>query len=149
MGKESINNMVNISGFDELVRKLSTYGSNVDQFVKNEIAATGFQIVADAKSNVSSIPNAPAEIKQMISNSVTNNGYTAKINQNALPMGAYIEFGTGVYVTVAPEWKDLAWQFYVNGKGRLRAHPYMYPAFIKGRDEFIKVLEAKLRQLQL
>jgi hypothetical protein len=127
-----------------LLKELKGFGEQTDKFLKAEIAAIGFQIEADAKVNASAIPDAPPEVKQMISNQILNDGYTAKITQNALPMGAYIEFGTGVFVTVAPEWKDMAWQFYVNGKGRLHAHPYMYPAFLKGRDDFMNTLQRKI-----
>lgn len=137
--------MSSLKGADKLIKRLNELGKA--DFVRAEIAAASFDIETDAKQNASSIPNIPSEIKQMISRRITNDGLTAVINQNALPMGAYIEFGTGVYVRVAPEWKDMAWQFYVNGMGRLRSHPYMYPAFVKGRDMFIKSLRAKLRQL--
>ncbi len=59
---------------------------------------------------------------------------------------AYVEFGTGrfaaKYVTRLPkEWKELAMSFYVNGKGRLPAHPYLYPAFNKAKDMLIKDLQ--------
>lgn len=137
--------MSSVQGFDKLIRKLNELGKA--DFVKAELAGAAFQIELDAKQNAAAIPNIPPEIKQMISARVSPDGLTAVISQNALPMGAYIEFGTGVYVKVAPEWKDMAWQFYVNGKGRLRAHPYMYPAFIKGRDMFIKSLKKKLEQI--
>lgn len=137
--------MSEVKGFDKFIKKLNELGKG--DFVKAEIAGAAFQIELDAKQNAAAIQNAPPEIKQMISGSVINDGLTALINQNALPMGAYIEFGTGVYVTVAPEWRDMAWQFYVNGKGRLRAHPYMYPAFVKGRDMFIKSLRRKIQQI--
>lgn len=137
--------MSNVAGFEKLIKKLNELGKA--DFVKAEILGASHQIVADAKQNASSIPNAPPEIKQMISSEVINDGLTAEITQNALPMGAYIEFGTGVFVKVAPEWKDMAMQFYVNGKGRLHAHPYLYPAFEKGRKEFINALKAKIRQI--
>lgn len=127
-----------------LINQLKSFGQETDSFLKAEIAATGFEIEADAKSRASGIPDAPADLVQNINNNVLNDGYTARISQNLLPMGAYIEFGTGVYVTVAPEWKDMAWQFYVNGKGRLHAHPYLYPAFIKGRDDFMNTLKRKI-----
>lgn len=136
--------MSTIKGMNELINKLHGFGTEGDKFLRAEIEATGYQIEADAKSNVSAYASAPPELKQMISNQVSNNGYTTKITQNALPMGAYYEFGTGVYVQVTPEWKDMAWQFYVNGKGRLRAHPYMYPAFDKGRIALIKNMQKKL-----
>lgn len=137
--------MSEIKGFDKLIRKFNELGKA--DFVKAEILGAAFQIEADAKQNAASIPNIPPEIKQMISHRIINDGLTAVINQNALPMGAYIEFGTGVYVKVADEWRDMAWQFYVNGKGRLRATPYMYPAFQKGRKIFIEALRKKMRQI--
>lgn len=137
--------MSRITGADKLIKRLNELGKA--DFVRSEILAASFQIESDAKQNASSITNAPPEVVQMINRTIINDGLTAVINQNALPMGAYLEFGTGVYVRVAPEWKDMAWQFYVNGKGRLRAYPYMYPAFVKGRDMFIKSLRAKIKQL--
>lgn len=139
--------MSRVNGISQLVDRLKFFGSETDTFLKSEISAIGNQIAEDAKTNVSFVSSAPPEIKQKISNQITNDGYTTKITQNALPMGAYIEFGTGVYVTVAPEWKDMAWQFYVNGKGRLRAHPYLYPAFIKGSNDFMRTLTRKIEQL--
>ena len=127
-----------------VISELQSFGKETDKFLKAEISAIGFQIESDAKFNVSSVASAPPEIKQMISNKISNNGYTTTISQNALPMGAYIEFGTGVFISIAPEWADMAWQFYVNGKGRLHAHPYMYPAFVKGRNDLIATLNKKI-----
>lgn len=59
---------------------------------------------------------------------------------------AYVEFGTGplaaAYVPQLPkEWQDLALTFYVNGKGRLPAHPYLYPAFNIAKDMLLKDLK--------
>lgn len=136
-----------VTGVNELIRQLKSFGADAERALKGEIAGISFQIEEDAKQNASAIPNAPPEVVQMINRTVINDGLTAVINQNALPIGAYIEFGTGVYVRVAPEWKDMAWQFYVNGKGRLKAHPYMYPAFIKGRDDFMITLTRKIEVL--
>lgn len=58
---------------------------------------------------------------------------------------AYVEFGTGQfaakYVTILPnEWQELAMTFFVNGKGRLPAHPFLYPAFNKAKDILLKDL---------
>lgn len=136
--------MSRLVGAQDLIKALTRFGDNAIQMVKDEIEGAAFEIEADAKINASSIPGAPPEIKQMISHQILDNGLTAIITQNAVPMGAYIEFGTGSFVKVAPEWKDLAWQFYVNGKGTLHAHPYMYPAFIKGRQNFLNALKRKL-----
>lgn len=72
------------------------------------------------------------------------NGYRIWIDAGEMP--AYIEFGTGEYAaeTLGPypeDWKALAYDFYVNGKGKLPARPYMYPAYVKNttglRDQLI------------
>lgn len=132
-----------------LIRQLEQFGQETTEFVKNEVIGVGYQIDEDAKRNAASVPNAPSELAQFITVDFDVQGTSAKasIRQNLNPMGAYIEFGTGVFVTVAPEWKDMAWQFYVNGKGRLHAHPYLYPAFIKGRDDFMITLQRKIEML--
>lgn len=49
-------------------------------------------------------------------------------------LAAYYEFGTGRYAAryvpgLPPGWQALARTFYKNGKGRLREHPYLYPAW--------------------
>ena len=138
--------MNSATGFDKLARKLTALGQA--KFVEAELTAAAFDIEADAKINASMIAKAPPELKQMINTelSFTDTIKKAIIRQNFLPMGAYMEFGTGVYVKVAPEWKDMAWQFYVNGKGRLHATPYMYPAFIKGRSNLLRLLKLRLKQ---
>lgn len=63
------------------------------------------------------------------------------INVQGVPMAAYFEFGTGTFVEVADEWKGLAWEFYVNGKGSLQPHPFLYPAFRDVRITYQKTLE--------
>lgn len=69
---------------------------------------------------------------------------------------AYLEFGTGQYVfdRYQPQegddkarYKTFANNFYKTGKGRLRQHPYLFPAFFKGRDEFFKHLIQELKKL--
>lgn len=50
------------------------------------------------------------------------------------PYAAYVEFGTGVKVfktpefNFTPEMKAYAMEFYVSGKGREPAHPYLFPS---------------------
>lgn len=136
-----------VTGVNELIAKLKGFGADAEKALQGEVVAIANQIVTDAKQNASAIPGAPQEIKQYISADIGTDKLTGFVTQNSLPMGAYIEFGTGVYVRVAPEWKDMAWQFFVNGKGRLRAHPYMYPAFIKGRDDFMVNIEKNIKKL--
>ena len=136
-----------ITGTDQLIKDLLAFGSETEVFVKAITEATGRDIEADAKVNAASIQGAPPDLKQKIAYKKTDSGLSAEVTQNLLPLGAFTEFGTGTYVVVADEWKDMAWQFYVNGKGRMTAAPYMYPAYVKGRQNYLETLEKKLDKL--
>lgn len=51
-------------------------------------------------------------------------------------LAAYLEFGTGVYAaryvrSLPPGFRALAMTFYVNGRGRLKEHPYLIPAYLQ------------------
>ena len=60
-----------------------------------------------------------------------------------------MEFGTGGLVEVPEELKEVAAQF--KGKGikkiNIQARPFLYPAFVKGRVQYLQDLKAKLNQL--
>ena len=59
---------------------------------------------------------------------------------------AYMEFGTGGEIEVPNEMQEIASQFI--GKGiktiNIRPRPFLYPAFIEGRDIYIKELTKML-----
>lgn len=65
----------------------------------------------------------------------------------AADYAAYVEFGTGIFAEKylagkPPEIQKYARQFFINGKGRLPAHPFLIPAFEKNIIE----LEKKLKE---
>lgn len=136
--------MSRVLGIAELQGRLISMSKDMEQFVKDETEALGRDIEADAKINASGILNAPVELKQRINSEVINKGFGTRVSQNLLPLGAYIEFGTGAFVEVSDEWKAMAFTFYKNGKGTLRAHPYLYPSFVLNRDKYIALLRKKL-----
>lgn len=78
-----------------------------------------------------------AAIRQSINHSLEPSNLAATVyagNVSGDHLAAYYEFGTGPYAasyvrTLPPGWQALARTFYVNGKGRLRQHPYLYPAW--------------------
>ena len=62
-------------------------------------------------------------------------------------MAAYIEFGTGLsaasILAPYPQWvKDIAMEFYVNGKGTLTGKPYFYPAVFRNETLLKKEMKA-------
>ena len=63
--------------------------------------------------------------------------------------GAFQDFGTGNKVVVPSELADYAMQF--KGKGirqvNIRPNPYLYPAFFKNRERFIKACDKALSEV--
>lgn len=134
---------VRVKGAQELIKKLKNYGKDAESKIESITAITAQEIATDAASNA---PANYGKLRQSI-NATKENKMLYNVNVNAVPIGAYVEFGTGAKVDVPDEWKDLAWQFYVNGKGYLPPTPYLYPAFRKGRDQYEKDLQDLLDKL--
>lgn len=60
---------------------------------------------------------------------------------------AYVEFGTGEFVEIPKGLEAYARQFYVNGKGRLHARPFLFPAFQAENIQLIKKIKNILKDL--
>jgi HK97 gp10 family phage protein len=57
---------------------------------------------------------------------------------------AYQEFGTGTKVRIPKGLEDYAMTFYVNGKGRLPANPFLLPAFFEQTKKFVERIGKEL-----
>lgn len=95
-------------------------------------------------------------ISQAIGYSIDSSGYKGSVyvERSAGEIAAWVEFGTGqsassYLATVPPEWKSLAQLYYINGKGTIVAQPYLLPAFLKYKLEYVKELKAALNRLSL
>lgn len=121
----------------ELQKKLS-----VESFTKmtdRPMKAYVKKVVADAQTNAPSIVTRienneavqyPTNVGNTISGSYSNG--IAEINVGDRE-AAYIEFGTGKYArellgTYDLEWKKIAFEHYVNGRGNTIPAEYLYPA---------------------
>jgi HK97 gp10 family phage protein len=134
---------IRVEGAQEIIKQLKNYGKDVEDKIESITAITAQEIATDAASNA---PANYGKLRQSI-NASKEGKMLYNVNVNAVPIGAYVEFGTGAKVDVPDEWKDLAWQFYVNGKGYLPPTPYLYPAFRKGRAQYEKDLQNLLDKL--
>ena len=134
---------VKVEGAQELIKKLKKYGTDAENKVESITKNIAEEIATDAADN------APANYGKLRQSINANKEYKMlyNVNVNAVPIGAYVEFGTGAKVDVPDEWKDLAWQFYVNGKGYLPPTTYLYPAFRKGRVQYENDLQDLLDKL--
>lgn len=138
-----------VKGIAELQRKIRKFGDNAERQIKAVTESAGHEIATDATRNFYAYTDLAAynDIGQSIQAVSENNGMTSTIIVQKVPMAAYIEFGTGPFVEVAEEWKGLAWQFYVNGKGWMAPRPYLYPAYTQGRRKYEADLKDMLDRL--
>ena len=138
-----------ITGEKELFKKLSQFGDDGLKTIAKTTELIAQEVKTEALINISK-NNIGYELSKEIGDiQVLNEGspYQYSVNVTGVPMAAYIEFGTGAFIQIAPEWKDLAWSFYVNGKGMLHAKPYFYPAWRKVTPRYKKDLEKELEKL--
>lgn len=134
-----------IKGQRELFKKLEAFGDEAEKRVSSITQITAEEIAADATNRA---PANFGKLRQSINvEPKTPGNLKYSVNVNVVPIAAYVEFGTGAYVDVPPEWKDMAWAFYVNGKGFMHPQPYLYPAYRSGIDRYERDLQDLLRNL--
>lgn len=135
-------------GTQSTIKKLRRFGSIGENRIKVISQAAALDIANDAKNKIMQYPDeVGSQIAQSIRAYPKNDGLTWSVDVGVEPMSAYIEFGTGRFVQVPPGWENIAWHYYVNGKGYLRPFPYFYPAYYKGRRRYKKDLKDSLNYL--
>lgn len=128
------------------IAQLQKFGSDTNQYLKDETEATGRQIELDAKSRA---PVDLGTLRQSISYRSINNGFGAAISVN-VKYAAYQEFGTGGFVMVPDELRELA--EYYKGKGvkqvNLKPQPYLYPSLVLNRKKYVENIQKRIDQLE-
>jgi len=164
--------MSNIDGFKQFADKLNKLSKDFQQEVKEiteyNLGEIELQAIRDAPGGGDQIRTQLGSesqsdiargrswtpISQAIGYSIDSSGYkgTVYVERSAGEIAAWVEFGTGqsassYLATVPPEWKSLAQLYYINGKGTIIAQPYLLPAFLKYKIEYVKELKAALNKL--
>ena len=129
---------------------------------RDEVISKTKQIIQQLifKTNEEATRDAPKFVS--ISNEFEDKGLTGKvgvIGKQSVPknqsdpanMAAYIEFGTGLSASQIlapyPQWvKDIAYEYYVNGKGTLTGKPYLFNNFLKNIETFERDLNNLLEK---
>ena len=146
--------MGRVRGAKEVIRDLVNFGKEAERYIAQVTEVAAREIQGEAKQNVPLVlkynygnetPSELHEVAQSISVS-RQSEFKWEVSQNST-LGAYVEFGTGAYVEVADEWKDIAWTYYVNGKGLMLPQPYFYPAWVQGKKQYVQDLEDVLEML--
>ena len=129
---------------------------------RDEVIAKTKQLIQQLifQTNIEATRDAPKFVS--ISNEFKDKGLTGKVgvigkqsvakNQSdPANMAAYIEFGTGLsaaqILAPYPQWvKDIAYEYYVNGKGTLTGKPYLFNNFLKNIETFERDLNNLLEK---
>lgn len=146
-----------ITGLREFRSKLANIRGNIAEGIDAELEAAAENIELNAKMNVTDSVKLAGGKSLDVAGQLRNSFYLESsplrkevgvrnitINGRFIPLGAYQEFGTGVYIDIPPGLEDYAMTFYVNGRGRILPSPFLFPAVERERVEIIKRIKALL-----
>ena len=137
-------NAIEIQGLAALTANLNSFSKNVQHDVNYECLQGAININEDAKVNIArDIGKVSGRLyaSQHVTADFEKNEFGAANNAYYSP---FVEFGTGVFVSVPPELKDYAIQFKRGPGGRLHARPFLYPAVLKERPRLIERISKML-----
>lgn len=137
-----------IKGMDKLLKDLANLGEDGVRVISDVTEANARDIEVTAKQKA---PKDTGKLAQSIK-ALEVDKLKWKVLANATglaPYAAYMEFGTGGLVEVPSELKEMAIKFKGKGVKRidLRPQPYLYPALVKGRKQYVDDLEAELKAM--
>lgn len=135
-----------IKGLNSVLSNLRKYGKEAEKDIAGVTELTARKIESYAKNNA---PVDTGKLGQSIQ-AVKENEFNWNIEAGGIlaPYAPFIEFGTGGLVEVPNELKEKALKF--KGKGikqiNLRARPFLYPALLRGRIEYVEKLKKVLEK---
>jgi hypothetical protein len=126
---------IELRGVNSVLSKLDQTQREIIEELDAELDATAEEVATAAKSDV------PKDMGPLaMSISVNRDTVLTKSIVATKGYAPFIEFGTGPFAaeylaTQPEELQRYAQQFYINGKGRLPAHPFIWPNLMaaKGR----------------
>ena len=139
---------IKVQGLDEAIKALSKYGEEVARDTAKAMNTTMLAVQSSAKRRApvdtgrlrASIVTTKASKEDLVASTVVGVNYAP-----------YIEFGTGAYArdylaSQDAEMQRYAMQFYINGRGKLPARPFLFPSFEEERPKLEKELVKLLKR---
>lgn len=130
----------------DLNKRLDEMTEEVKEIIGLEMDAFGLETVAMAKNLC---PVDEGTMRNLITyQKLPAPEIGVEISANA-PYSAYHEFGTGVFAaayvsTLPPDLQAYAMTFFINGRGRIPATPYLFPSIESNRKLLIDRLKAQI-----
>ncbi|MDV4024650.1 hypothetical protein CMT52_09915 [Elizabethkingia anophelis] len=142
-----------IKGMEKVLRKIASFGDEARRDIADVTQLSAEDIAADAVRNYPSdykyadgeAEKTGSDLQNIGTEKITDTFYRVTVSGT---MGAYAEFGTGAYIDIPPGWENIAWSYYVNGKGIMLPQPYLYPAWIRGKKKYMENLKDMLKRLE-
>ena len=137
---------IRITGLSDAMRILNSVANDHPKKLKQQTRESARIILNNAKRKA---PLLTGDLRKsgFVEELKGSNGFGQAVTFS-MDYAPFMEFGTGGLVKVPDELKKQAWLF--KGKGikqvNLRARPYLYPALLKGRIEYIDKLKKVLEK---
>lgn len=146
---------VTVTGLQRIQARIANLRSDVEEVLAEEIESAAENIANMAKQAAPSVIAAagkdeidePGQIRNSLQ--AWKSGplewsvgmpRLGRIND----MAGYLEFGTGIYVDIIPGLEAYAMMWFVNGRGTILPHPYLFPSAEREKPEFIARLKKDL-----
>ena len=135
-----------IKGVNTVIANLRKYGKEAEKDIQGVTELVARNIEKDAKSGV--VANFGKLGQSIQAVKIDNYNWAIEAGGILAPYAPFVEFGTGGLVQVPNELKEIAIRF--KGKGirqvNLRARPYLYPALLRGRIQYLDKLKKVLNK---
>lgn len=136
-----------VKNLQTITRALEKYENDIEEGVKDAIQKSTYDIEFDAT-------NMKKSASIIISKDFSNSGLTGMVTATHAfdnKLAAYINFGTGIFAAEYLAGKpkrvvELARQYFVNGKGRLKSNPYLTQPYLQRRQEFLNNVRKLVKQ---
>lgn len=133
-----------IKGLNNVLANIRKYGKEAEKDIEGVTELVARNIEKNAKqlapANFGKLGQSIQAVKD------TRLNWKVEAGGVIAPYAPFVEFGTGGLVDVPNELKDQAIKF--KGKGikkiNLRPRPYLYPALLQGRTEYLEKLKKVL-----
>jgi hypothetical protein len=141
---------VKVKGIQAVTKELEKKAKQIENKIVAQVFDSGQEIIANAESNKPNYSWGNITISKGQSDKFT---FVVEATDFGSPaMAAYWEFGTGKNFLenmsgYTREQINLAKKFYVDGKGTIKAHPYLFPAYYTERKNFIKEVKKIIKNI--
>jgi HK97 gp10 family phage protein len=135
-----------IKGVNTVIANLRKYGKEAEKDIEGVTELVARNIEKNAKSTVVANFGKLGQSIQAVKETPLN--WKIEAGGILAPYAPFVEFGTGGLVSVPNELKEMAIKF--KGKGikqvNLPARPFLYPALLRGRAEYLEKLKKVLNK---